>query len=54
MVEMEKEGVIARTFEYFYTTTGVATPLDDSRKLGENMASELKSQGISAVILTCT
>jgi DNA-binding transcriptional MerR regulator len=54
MVELEKKGVISRTFDYFYTTTGVATPLDDSRKLGESIASELKSQGISAVILTCT
>jgi glycine/betaine/sarcosine/D-proline reductase family selenoprotein B len=54
MVELEKKGVISRIFDYFYTTTGVATPLDDSRKLGESIASEFKSQGISAVILTCT
>ena len=54
MREMEKEGVIGKLHPYFFTTTGVATFIENSRKIGEGIAQELKEARVTGVILTAT
>jgi glycine reductase len=52
--ELEKDRTISKVHEYFYTTTGVATSIEDSRRMGRSIAKELRDHHISAVILTST
>jgi betaine reductase len=52
--DMEKQGVIARLHETFYTTTGAVSIVENARKMGHAIAKELKSDGVSGVILTST
>ena len=54
MREMEKEGVIGALHPYLYTTTGVATFIENSKKIGRDMARALKEAEVSGVILTST
>lgn len=54
MREFEKEGVIGKLHEIFYSTTGVACIVDIIKQMGERIAEELKSKGVSGVILTST
>ena len=54
MRDLEKEAVIGKVCESFYSTTGVATTLENSRKIGQGMAEQLKSEGVDGVILTST
>lgn len=50
----EKEGVIGKVHEYFYTTTGTGTSVGNSIKFGTEMGKELKEAGVDGVILTST
>ena len=52
--ELEKEKVIGRLFEFFYTTAGVSTTIENSKRMGRAIGEELKAEGVSAVILTST
>lgn len=54
MRNLEKEGVIGKLHDKFYSTTGVANIVETIRKMGEAIAEELKAEGISGVILTST
>jgi glycine reductase len=54
MRDLEKEGIIGKLHEKFYSTTGVANIVETMRKIGQAMAEELKAEGISGVILTST
>lgn len=54
MRELEKEGVIQSTYPYFLTTCGVGTNVENSKDIGRRIATELKSAGVSAAILTST
>ena len=54
MRDLEKEAVVARLCERFYSTTGVSTTLENSRKMGQGIAEQLKSEGVDGVILTST
>jgi len=54
MRDLEKEGDIGKLYSYFYTTTGVATFVENSRKIGKAIAKELKESGVAGVILTST
>jgi betaine reductase len=54
MKEFEEEGLIGRLHETFYCTSGVGTTLESSKKIGQNLAKRLKTEGVSAVILTST
>jgi len=54
MRDFEKEGVIGKLHENFYSTTGVANIVDMIRPMGENIAEELIAGGVSGVILTST
>lgn len=52
--QYEKEGIIGKVHEYFYTTTGTGTSVGNSVKFGREMGAELKAAGVDAVILTST
>jgi glycine reductase len=52
--ELEREGAFARLYDWFLSTTGLANPLHNSRRIGQEMAQLLKSSGVDAVILTST
>jgi glycine reductase complex component B subunit gamma len=52
--DIEREGIIGKLHERFYSTTGVANIVEVMRKLGERIAEELKAEGVSGVILTST
>ena len=52
--ELEHEGRIGALHDTFYTTTGVDTPVATATKFGQEIAAELKSAEVSAVILTGT
>lgn len=52
--EFEKEGVIGKVFEYFYTTTGTGTSVGNSIIFGTEIGKELKEAGVDGVILTST
>lgn len=52
--ELEAEGRIGRLHERFYTTSGVDTPVAVATRFGQEIAAELASAGVQAVILTGT
>ena len=54
LVELEREGLIGKLYDKFYTTTGVASIVAVMEKLGQRIAEELKAEGVSGVILTST
>jgi len=54
MRDLEREGVIGKVHETFYTLAGVATPLADCKRLGQGIAEQLKAEGVAGVILTST
>ncbi len=54
MRAMEKEGLIGKLHEFFYTTTGNGTSVANAKKYAAEFAAELKNDGVQAVILTST
>ncbi len=52
--EMEREGSIGKLHQEFLSTTGNVNPLENSRRLGREMAQRLKEAGVDSVILTST
>jgi len=52
--ELEKEGKIGSLHRYYYSTVGNGTAVASSKKYGAYAASELKADGVDAVILTST
>jgi betaine reductase len=52
--ELEAAGTIGELYDHFLSTTGLANPLDNSRRLGREMADHLRAAGVDAVILTST
>ena len=54
MRELEKEGIIGKSLDTFYSTVGVATGSADSIKMGTAIAEKLKEAGVSGAILTST
>ena len=54
MRDLEREKAFGRLHDYFYATTGVATTVENSRRMGREIAAELKAAGVSGVILTST
>lgn len=52
--QMERNGQIGRLFDRFVSTTGLSNPIDNSRRLGREIAEYLRQQGVQAVILTST
>ena len=54
MCDLEANRTIGKVHRYFYTTTGVAITVEAARKIGRDIAAELKLEGVSAAILTAT
>jgi DNA-binding transcriptional MerR regulator len=54
MCDLEADRTIGKVHRYFYTTTGVATTVDSARRIGKDIAAELKLERVSAAILTAT
>jgi glycine reductase len=52
--EMEREGTIGKLHETVYSTTGVATTLAHSERMGQEIAAQLRAARVDAVILTST
>jgi glycine reductase len=54
MRELEQQGVIGELCNEFISTSGLANPLSNTRRMGREMAEKVKRLGIDAVILTST
>jgi glycine reductase complex component B subunit gamma len=54
MRELEQEGVIGELYDEFLSTSGLANPLSNTRRMGREMAEKAKRLGIDAIILTST
>jgi len=54
MRELEQEGVIGELCDEFISTSGLANPLSNTRRMGREMAEKAKRLGIDAIILTST
>jgi len=54
MRDLEKEGIIGKLYEKFYSTAGAVNIVENVKKMGEAIAKELKNEGVSGVILTST
>lgn len=54
MRELERDGVIGKLHDAFISTSGLANPLSNTRRMGREMAERVKQLGIDAVILTST
>ena len=52
--DMEKEGVFKKLHNKFYTTVGNGTAVASAKKFATEIASRLKADGVTAVILTST
>ncbi|MEE9568464.1 MAG: glycine/betaine/sarcosine/D-proline family reductase selenoprotein B [Candidatus Binatia bacterium] len=52
--EMEREGVIGELHNEFLSTSGLANPLSNTRRMGKEMVHKVKREGVDAVILTST
>ena len=52
--ELEQSGAIGKLHETVYSTTGVATTLAHSARMGREIAAKLREAGVDAVILTST
>ena len=51
---LEKEGVIGEVYPHLLITTGNSTSVADATKFGQEMAEDLKANGVQGVILTST
>jgi glycine reductase len=54
MRELEREGVIGKLHDAFISTSGLANPLSNTRRMGREMVEQAKALGIDAIILTST
>lgn len=54
MRELERQGVIGKLYDAFLSTSGLANPLSNTRRMGREMAAKIKELGVDAVILTST
>jgi glycine reductase len=54
MRELEQAGVIGELYDEFLSTSGLANPLSNTRRMGREMAAKAKALGIDGVILTST
>lgn len=54
MKDLEKEGVIGKFHDKFYSTSGLASVVKSSEKIGRGIAERLRAEGVSGAILTST
>jgi glycine reductase len=54
MRELEKEGAIGELCDEFISTSGLANPLSNTRRMGREIADKAKRLSVDAIILTST
>jgi glycine reductase complex component B subunit gamma len=54
MRDLEREKAFGKLHDSYYVTTGVATTVENAKRMGRAIASELKEAGVDGVILTST
>jgi len=54
MRDLEKEGVIGKLNDTYYTYAGVLTSVESSRNIAKGIIERLRSDGVDGVILTAT
>lgn len=54
MRDLERQGKIGKLYEYFFTTAGVMTTLENAKKFGKGISDKLLEANVDAVILTST
>lgn len=54
MRDFEKQGVIGKLDDYFYTTVGTGTTEAEAKRMAEEMIPFLKQDGVDAIIMTST
>ena len=52
--ELELAHAFGSLFDRYIVTTGVGTAVVEARRMGREIAAELKTQGVDGVILTAT
>lgn len=52
--EMERKRIIGKLHPEFISTSGLANPISNTRRMGKEMAEKVKREGVDAVILTST
>jgi glycine reductase len=52
--ELERAHAFASIYPRYYVTVGVGTAVAESRRIGREIAAELRANGVDAVILTAT
>jgi glycine reductase complex component B subunit gamma len=52
--ELEKEGMVGELCDEFISTSGLANPLSNTRRMGREIAEKAKRLGVDAIILTST
>lgn len=52
--ELEKEGKFGSLYPYLFTTTGNLTALKEARRMGEEIAQEVRNRDVDAVIFVST
>jgi glycine reductase len=52
--ELEKEGRVGKLCDEFISTSGLANPLSNTRRMGREIADKAKRLGVDAIILTST
>lgn len=52
--QLEKEGVIGKLHEKYYSTVGNGTSVANAKRFGEEIVGKLKKDGVDAVIVTST
>jgi glycine reductase len=51
---LEREGAIGGIYPWFFTTSGVGTANRESKRMGAEMAAELRAAGVQAALLVAT
>lgn len=54
MRKFENDGIIAKLFDYFYSTVGNTTAVSSANRYGEEIGNDLLANGVDGVILTST
>ncbi len=52
--QYEKDGKIGKIYDYYYSTVGTGTTQGEAARMGKEIAADLISDGVQAVILTST
>ena len=51
---LERDGTIRRIYDHYYVTTGNMANIETMSRIGQEVARDMKSQGVQAAILTAT